>query len=212
MKILFRLAWAVLFVLALILAINTVTYLNFDSHYSFLRLKQQAVETGFYLPFYYSHVLVSGLILLMGFFQISSTVRTKFPRSHKVAGRVYVFGIIGLAAPGALIMSFFINRGPLVFTSFLLQSICWIACTVIAFQKIRNHDVPSHRLWMWRSFAITLAAITLRLYVLLTQGSIDLSKPHWYGIVAWCSWLPNLILVEVFRRRFTPTATSAPLT
>lgn len=61
----------VVLLLALVLAANTLTYLNFDFQYGFLKLKQKAIATGWYLPFYYSHVLVGGLILVQDFFSSS---------------------------------------------------------------------------------------------------------------------------------------------
>src|SRR4051812_41122563 len=56
--------------LALLLAVNALSYANFDTHYGFLKLKQQAIVSGWYLPAYYSHVLISGIILVAGFFQL----------------------------------------------------------------------------------------------------------------------------------------------
>src|SRR5690349_2236351 len=105
-----NLALVVIALLALLLAYNALTYINFDPHYGFLRLKQDAIATGWYLPGYYSHVLLGGLILLIGFFQLLPVSRRKFRRLHRMLGYVYVIGILLFAAPGGLLMSFFINR------------------------------------------------------------------------------------------------------
>jgi uncharacterized membrane protein YozB (DUF420 family) len=187
-------------VLGVLLAANALSYINFDPQYGFLRLKQEAIATGLYLPFYYSHVLVAGLILLIGFFQLHPASMRKYRRIHRITGYIYVMGILFFAAPGGLVMSFFIGRGPLVLASFLCQSVLWFWFTAMALEKIRRGDIEAHKQWMWRSFALTFAAITLRVYIFFVSWSYDLSQPTAYATLAWLSWLPNLLAVEVYFR------------
>ena len=182
--------------LALSLAYNAMTYINFDPGFGFLKLKQRAIATGWYLPFYYSHVLIAGIILIVGLFQIHPKSNRRFPQFHRILGYVYVIGILFFAAPGGLVMSLFIERGPWVLASFLVQSILWFYFTAIAFNRIRKKDIASHQNFMWRSYALTFAAITLRVYIFFTSWSVDLSLPSSYATLAWLSWLPNLALVE----------------
>jgi hypothetical protein len=195
-----RIFWGLLFTLGALLTINALTYLNFDPSYSFLKIKQAAVATGIYLPFYYLHVIFGGLILVAGFIQVSKWFRNRYMSFHRKAGYFYVFGILFLAAPGSLVMSFFVDRGAPVLVSFLLQCGLWFFCTGMAFVKIKRKDVAAHERWMWRSFALTLAAITLRLYIFFSSFYFDLSQPPAYAVIAWASWVPNLLLVEYFKR------------
>src|SRR6186713_2848541 len=127
----------VVFVLISLLSWNALTYLNFDFTYGFLRLKQAAIASGWYLPAYYSHVLAAGLILLLGLFQLNTTFSLRWRRLHRFLGKCYAYGILFFAAPGGLVMSFFINRGPWVFTSFVLQCLCWFVFTAWAVKYIR---------------------------------------------------------------------------
>lgn len=191
-------------ILAIALAGNALTYFNFDPQYSFLKLKQSAIATGWYLPAYYSHVLISGLILVIGFFQLHPKSNTKFRKTHRALGYVYVMGILFFAAPGGLAMAFFINRGPWVLMSFILLAILWFYFTAVAFNRIRKKNINAHKRWMWRSYALTFSAITLRIYIFITAYSVDLSQPEAYATLAWLSWVPNLFVVEIFlnRRRF----------
>ncbi len=188
--------------LALALATNALTYSNFDPQYGFLRLKQQAVATGWYLPAYYSHVLIGGIILMVGFFQLHPK-SIRFRKLHRIGGYIYVMGILFFAAPGGIVMSLFVDRGPWVLASFLLQGSLWFLFTARAFGRIRKKDIAGHRQWMWRSYALTFAAITLRIYIFISSYSYNLSVPQAYATLAWLSWVPNLVLAEIYLRTST---------
>ncbi len=190
-----RMGQLVVITLVVSLAWNALTYGNFDTTFNFLRHKQAAIATGWYLPFYYSHVLVSAFILVFGLFLVSGWGR-RWLKLHRALGYFYVMGILFFAAPGGLVMSLFIGRGPWVLASFLVQVTLWIYFTATAFRRIRAREVEEHRAWMWRSFALTFAAVTLRLYTLAFSFSTDLGEPTAYAALAWASWLPNWLIVE----------------
>jgi uncharacterized membrane protein len=190
----------IVFFFIALLAWNAFTYFNFDFTYGFLRLKQKAIATGWYLPFYYSHVLVAGAILVVGFFQVNTRYSLHWPKVHKALGKFYVYGILFFAAPGGLMMSFFIERGPWVLLSFILQSALWFLFTTIAIKRIMAGNIEEHRKWMWRSYTLTFAAVTLQLYTFFFGGSFDLAQPAAYGIIAWMSWVLNWIAIEVYLR------------
>jgi hypothetical protein len=70
-------------------------------------------------------------------------------------------------------------------------------------QFILRGDPIRHRRWMIRSFALTAAAITLRMYLPLIFAF------HWpfsiaYPAIAWLCWIPNALAAEVYLR-FVPT-------
>lgn len=192
---------SIVFLLALALAMNTFRYFNFDPGFGFLRLKQEAVATGWYLPAYYSHVLIGGIILVAGLLQLHPKSSRSFKRTHRVLGYIYVLGILFLAAPGGLVMSLFIGRGPLVLSSFLLQSVLWFLFTALAFNRIRQGHVAAHQQWMWRSYALTFAAVTLRVYIFFTSYKFNLNDATAYATLAWLSWVPNLLVAEFLIRK-----------
>jgi len=180
-----------------ILCAGTLQYLNFNPDYNFLHLKQFAVKTGFYLPAFYCHIFGSSIILLVGFFQFSKKVYSN-RRLHKVLGKIYVFGVLFFAAPGAYVMTMFINRGTGVFTSFLLQNALWVISTTSAWLLIKNGNVDGHIKMMRRSYALAFAAVTLRFYIwMLTMFGNGVNFQNNYLIIAFLSWIPNLLLVEL---------------
>lgn len=179
---------------------TTFTYFNFDPNFGFLRIKQEAVASGWYLPFYYLHVLPAGLILLAGLFQIISGSKPKYRNAHRWLGKFYMMTVLLLVAPGALGMSFFIDRGVMVFLSFLLQNILWFGVTWLALRAIKAGNLDSHRRWAIRSYALAFAAVTLRLYIFVFNWDFDLSTVNAYATIAWASWLGNLVVAELYLR------------
>lgn len=188
----------IVLLLVVSLSLNALSYFNFNFTYGFLRLKQAAIATGWYLPAYYAHVLAAGLILVLGLFQLRTTISLRWRKLHRFLGKCYAYGILFFAAPGGLVMSFFINRGPWVLTSFFIQSACWFSFTALAVRAVKKRNIEEHARWMWRSYALTFAAVTLRLYVFLFTSSYDMSAPEAYGIIAWLSWTINLVAVEIY--------------
>ncbi len=175
-------------------------YYDFKNQSTFLTIKAAAVKTGWYLPAFYFHIIASSIILLVGFMQFSPYVYHK-RNLHKLLGKVYVFGVLFFAAPGAYGMTFFINRGPWVFISFLVQNTLWVLFTLWAWQAIKNKKMDEHVFMMRRSYALAFAAVTLRLYIfILTKYGNGAHFANNYIIIAYLSWLPNLIFVELLNR------------
>ena len=171
-------------------------YYDFKNHSAFLEIKQAAVKTGWYLPAFYFHIIGSSIILLVGFFQFSPLFYNNRPL-HRALGKIYVFGVLFFAAPGAYIMTLFINRGTWVFISFLLQNTLWVIFTLSAWLQIRNGKIDDHVKMMRRSYALAFAAVTLRLYIFaLTKFGNGVDFENNYIIISYLSWVPNLLLVE----------------
>lgn len=185
------------FILILILCMGTLQYLNFKPDTAFLKLKQFAVKTGFYLPAFYAHIFGASTILIAGFLQFSKKVQAN-KKLHRILGKVYVFGVLCFAAPGAYVMTFFIHRGPGVFASFLIQNTLWVIFTLMAFLYIKDRRVDAHIMMMRRSYALAFAAVTLRFYIwVLTVFGHGVAFENNYVIIALLSWIPNLLIAEL---------------
>ncbi len=213
MKIVVRLLWYFAFFWVAILCLGTfLQYYDFKNQSTFLEIKAAAIKTGWYLPFFYCHIIGSSIILLAGFFQFSKWVYNNRPL-HKALGKLYVFGVLFFAAPGAYGMTLFVNRGPLVFVSFILQNTLWVAFTLAAWIYIKNGKVDDHIKMMRRSYALAFAAVTLRFYIWsCTVFGNGVDFEYNYVIIAFLSWVPNLLIVELINHneliRITRTKTN----
>ena len=206
-----RLAFFASMALVIPLALNALSYANFDFAYGFLRLKKEAVASGLYLPAYYAHVLPAAFVLVIGLVQLNTSWRNRWPDAHRFLGKIYVGAILLLSGPGGIVMSFFIGRGALVQLSFLVQSATWWLCTWAAYRSVMSGNIRAHREWMLRSYSITFAAVTLRVYAFAGSWIFDLSQPGIYATIAWASWMFNLIVCEwIIRRRFKHNSVLSP--
>ena len=197
MKMAGRFLWYFAFFWVSVLCAGTFfQYYNFKNQSAFLTIKEAAIKTGWYLPAFYCHIIGSSIILLIGFFQFSKKVYSNRPL-HKALGKLYVFGVLFFAAPGAYVMTFFINRGVWVFVSFLLQNTLWVTFTLAAWILIKNGRVDDHIKMMRRSYSLAFAAVTLRLYIFMfTVFGNSVGFANNYIIISFLSWVPNLLLVE----------------
>ena len=179
----------------------TFEYIPAESDVSFLMIKQtEVISHPEYLSFFYSHVYSSILVLLTGFLAI---IRVNFNKIkiHQYAGKAYVFVILFLAAPTGIYMGFFANGGFFSKISFVILGIFWWFSTFKAYQLIRQKNYKAHQQWMWRSFALTLSAITLRLWKWIIVYFFHPSPMDVYEIVAWLGWIPNILLIELLIRK-----------
>lgn len=83
---------------------------------------------------------------------------------------------------------------------FGLMAISWFSTTLAGLWLISNGQVASHQKWMIRSFALTLAAVSLRIQ--LPSYIISGFSFEWaYSVVAWSCWVPNLLIAEWIIRK-----------
>jgi hypothetical protein len=197
MKTVGRILWYFAFLWVVMLCGGTfLQYYGFKNHSHFLEIKAAAVKTGWYLPAFYFHIIGSSIILFLGFFQFLKAVYNH-RKLHKLLGKVYIFGVLFFAAPGAYVMTLFINRGPWVFTSFLAQNTLWVAFTLSGWVLVVSRKIEPHIKMMRRSYALAFGAVTLRFYTLVCHvWGISLDFSNNYIVIAFLSWVPNILIAE----------------
>lgn len=174
----------------------TVEYIPIKTEVSFLMIKQTEVsERPEYLGFFYTHVFTSIFVLLSGFLAI---LRKDFglKNFHKNSGKFYIFLILVFAAPSGIYMGIFANGGVLSKISFVILGCLWWFSTFKAYQLALQKKFREHQQWMWRSFALSLSAITLRMWKVIIVYLFHPNPMDVYQIIAWLGWIPNLLLIE----------------
>lgn len=142
--------------------------------------------------FVYSHLIGGGLALLFGAIQLFSRQGSRW---HRQLGKGYCLAVL-VGGIGGGYLSFFSDVGPATGVGFFTLAILWLYSTYLAYVYARSHQIDLHRRWIIRSFAMTAAAISLRLE--LIPLTFFFSFETSYVIVAWGSWIGNLILAEIY--------------
>ncbi|GHC11073.1 DUF2306 domain-containing protein [Thermomonas carbonis] len=143
----------------------------------------------------YTHVFAASIALALGPFQFSERLRRRFPRLHRTSGRIYLGAGVGLGGLAGLYMSTFAYGGLVSKSGFAALALAWLYSGWRAYRAIRAGNVAEHRRWMTRNFALTLAAVTLR--ILLPVSAISgIPFALAYPVIAWLSWVPNLLVAE----------------
>lgn len=141
-----------------------------------------------------THFFAGAVALSLGAFQFHAGLRARLRTVHRWSGRLYVGAVIASGIAG-LALAVRSPAGFVAQTGFGLLALAWLYTTTQALLYIRSGDVRSHKDWMTRSYALTLAAVTLRIYL---PGS-QIAGFSWavaYPTIAWISWAPNLLLAE----------------
>jgi len=148
------------------------------------------------------HALGGAIALLAGPLQFVPRFRESNWNRHRLLGWIYCAAVL-LGWCASLWIAPHAQTGWVAAAGFLTLSAAWIVTTGLAVRFILRGDAITHRRWMIRSYALTAAAITLRIYLPLSIAF------HWpfsiaYPAIAWLCWIPNALAAEVYLR-FVPT-------
>src|SRR5258708_1105127 len=180
----------------------TLPYTAMRSNVNFLHTKLRIYHILHWRISFYIHVFTSCLVLVAGFTQFAPRLLYKYPRIHRAMGWTYLVIVTTISGPAAFIMGLYANGGPAARTSFILLSLLWIGFTAAAGYFAVRRRFALHGAFMFRSYALTLSAITLRGYTyLIDLTTLPISPREIYILTTWLSWVPNLILAEMLIRR-----------
>lgn len=174
----------------------TIAYIPYNTDVGFLQIKQQYIDIDHWRIAFFVHVYTSLWVLLAGFTQFSASLRSKYPKFHRIVGYIYAADVLLITGPAGLLMGFYANGGITSRVAFVMLAIAWIFCTAMAVVKARSGDYDAHRDYMIRSYALTLSALTLRAWKWGINNSFELPPMDVYRTVAWLGWVPNLLFAE----------------
>jgi hypothetical protein len=149
-------------------------------------------------PWLYVHVAGAATALLVSPLQFLPRIRAKAPATHRTIGRIYMVGCLVGGAAG-LIVAIGSTAGPVASIGFGGLAVSWLAANAQGWRAARSRRFADHRMWMIRSFALTFAAVTLRLYLPLSQV-LGLPFLDAYRAISFLCWIPNLALAELYLR------------
>jgi len=151
------------------------------------------------------HAGLAATALILGALQFFPGIRRRWPAWHRRAGTAYVVCVM-LGGAAALALAFGTTSGPVGSAGFGLLAVCWLGATANAWRLARARDFVRHQRWMTRSYALTFAAVTLRLYLpIAAVAHLDFMAA--YRAISFLCWVPNLVVAEILlSRKSRPTA------
>ena len=147
------------------------------------------LQNLFARPWLDVHVAGAATALLIGPAQFLPGLRARRRALHRWMGRAYVAGCL-VGGVGGLVMAFGSTAGPVATAGFGGLGAIWIIATIQGWRLAMARRFDEHRAWMIRSFALTFAAVTLRLYLpLIPLAGVPFVEG--YRAVSFLCWVPT---------------------
>jgi uncharacterized membrane protein len=150
------------------------------------------------------HIVGATTFCVLGAFQFSAHFRAKWPRWHRIAGRIVAPCGLAAALSGMFMAVFYqepADVGVLLTVFRLLAGPAMAASLVLGFVAILRRDFAAHRAWMIRGYAIGAGSgtqfLTIAPWVLLVGPVDKLSN----ALLSLAAWLINLAVAEWVIRR-----------
>lgn len=188
-------------ILILVMLVTLIQYTGMDDQAGFLQFKQDYLGNPIWKAAFYIHVFTCFFCLLAGLTQFSSGILKGRKKLHRLLGKLYVFNILFINVPVGMILAVNANGGFISRIAFCLLGLLWFFFTLMAWIYARRKKFILHRRFMIRSYALTLSALTLRLWkpVLVTFTNLDTDTI--YQLDAWLGFGLNLLVAEWIIRR-----------
>ena len=153
------------------------------------------------------HAFSGAIALLAGPLQLMPAFRERHWAFHRRVGWIYS-GAVGVGSVAALGLAVNADTGRVAAMGFFFLGLSWLMATALAVNFILRADSARHRRWMIRSYCLTAAAITLRIYLPLSLV-LHVRYAIAYPAIAWLCWIPNLLAAELYLRRAAESPQSA---
>jgi hypothetical protein len=181
-----------------IMLLKIIPYLHFEYATNFLGTKTNTILNKIHFrAAFYIHITSSLLVMGGGIFQFFPRILNNYRKLHRNFGKFYIGSILLLAAPSGLILAAYANGGLAAKVGFSIQCFVWWLTTYFAFIEIKKGNVPKHIDMMLRSYAVTLAAMSLRLESYIMYYAFETKPIETYLTVTWLSWVGNLLIIEL---------------
>jgi Predicted membrane protein (DUF2306) len=187
--------WLPVCFFSLLIVYNTIPYFSFNQNFIFITERAVLFLKPLYKFSFYTHIFAGMFCILSVLLQFSSTILKKRKAIHVWSGRIYVFVVLAIAAPTGLYMSFFAKGGVSEKCLFMFMAISWFYFTANGLITALQKNIKQHKIWMIRSYAMSLTAVTFRVYyIILYLFDVELTKN--YEVSLWMSVIGNIVIAE----------------
>jgi hypothetical protein len=195
-KVIFQmLFWVPTVAFSLLIIFNTLPYFSFSKDFSFIEERSFLFKSSIYYFCFYTHITAGALCIGTALIQFSRYILKKSKAIHRISGKIYVFVVLFLGAPTGLYMAFFAKGSFWERSLFIFMAGWWFVTTLNGLSTIHKRNVIAHKVWMIRSYAMAMTAVTFRVYhivfYLLNWGHLEN-----YELSLWISVIGNMLFAE----------------
>jgi len=184
----------------LTLAVVSIVSLYYLLNRGFIYFKfSKEVYTDYFwfrAPWLLVHIVGGITAMVIGPFQFIPRLRANYPKLHRTMGKIYI-GAILLTTSISFYLVSTAQLGLVYNVGVTMLAIASLCTTGIAYFAIRAGNVEVHKIWMIKSYVMTLAFVVFRLGEdLMTALNIS-SFFERKVLMAWVCWAIPFLLTEV---------------
>ncbi|MDH5403750.1 MAG: DUF2306 domain-containing protein [Candidatus Heimdallarchaeota archaeon] len=197
-----RTKWLTIIIMAILIAIYAIYASLSMLLYTLPNTISPDLQGSFYDRqfLFYIHMLFGAPAVTLGAIIINGRFQRKHLNLHRKFGYIYIYSV-WLSGTSGLILAFFSAVGWVDHIGFATLAVLWLYTTTMGFKFATEKNYEKHINWMVRSYSLTFAAVTLRLWmpILITIFSVlKFQNPFFvaYPIISFLCWVPNIIFAE----------------
>ena len=188
-----RLPYYLLAICCISIGLYPIIYFVVDRKFGLLASKSVALLSDtIWNSMFYIHIVLGGIALLIGWLQFNKNLRIKNMQLHRKIGKVYIISCL-LSGVSGFYIALYATGGLSPKLGFTSMAIVWFFTTLFGFTAIKKGNIIKHQKLMIYSYATCFSAVTLRIWLPILSNSLGGFLPA-YRIVAWLSWVPNIIV------------------
>lgn len=187
--------WVPVTIFSLLLVYNTLPYFSFQKDFSFIEERNLLFQNSLYSSCFYIHIFAGAICITTALIQFSRYILKKSKAIHRWSGKLYVFVVLFLGAPTGLYMSFFAKGSTWERLLFMFMAVTWFVTTLYGLSTIMKKNVLAHSIWMMRSYAMAMTAVTFRIYHIVFY-QMDWGHLENYELSLWISVFGNMLFAE----------------
>ena len=154
------------------------------------------------------HVVCASLFCLLGALQLDSALRQRFPRLHRIGGRVVapcgiVAALTGLWMTAAYAIPAEL-QGQLLYGVRMVVGLAMTLAVVVSVHAVLKRRIAQHKAWMVRAYAVGQGAGTQVLILLPVTLMAGAPTFFFRDVLMASAWGLNVIVAEwIIRRRLS---------
>lgn len=204
-----KIAYLLIAISAIGVGFYPIAYLFVDNNFGLLGTKSdELLADMLWNGMFYIHISMGAIAILVGWIQFSKKIQRKRIQLHRNIGKVYVVTVL-ISAISGFYIGYHATGGWIAKTGFMGMALTWFFTTLIGFTSIKNKNIIKHQKMMIYSYAVCFAAVTLRIWLPILSNLLGGFYPA-YKIVAWLSWIPNLLIAHlIIKQQIKPAISTS---